>query len=292
MRTRILAVSAILAATLSLPSMAQQRVVTAADYARAERFMCYERTPLVFGTAVRPTWLPDDRFWFRSLSASGADFVVVDPARATRTSVFADTRLAGAVATALSASTEALSQATTQASLSGDGKSVIVAIAGRSVTCDVASTTCRPATARSAARRPPEAGAAAVVAAAVGGRGTWRPRRARRDDVARRHHAARSFATGTSGCATSPPVARRSSRHDGVKDFGYATDNAGWASSDRAILLWSPDSKKIATFQQDERKVGDMYLVETQGRPPELRAWKYPLPGDSVVAMIQRVIID
>ena len=31
---------------------------------------------------------------------------------------------------------------------------------------------------------------------------------------------------------------------DGVKDFGYATDNAGWTTSDRPILLWSPDSKK------------------------------------------------
>ena len=41
---------------------------------------------------------------------------------------------------------------------------------------------------------------------------------------------------------------------DGVKDFGYATDNAGWTRSDRAILVWSPDSKKIATFQQDQRK--------------------------------------
>src|SRR5580765_3780764 len=102
MRTRILAVSATLAATLSLPSIAQQRVVTAADYARAERFMSYETTPLVFGTAVRPTWLPDDRFWYRSVAASGADLVVVDPARATRTSIFADNRLAGAVAAALS----------------------------------------------------------------------------------------------------------------------------------------------------------------------------------------------
>ena len=79
---------------------------------------------------------------------------------------------------------------------------------------------------------------------------------------------------------------------DGVKDFGYATDNAGWASSDRAILLWSPDSKKIATQQQDERKVGEMYLVETKAGHPTLRAWKYPLPGDSVVAMLHRVIID
>ena len=79
---------------------------------------------------------------------------------------------------------------------------------------------------------------------------------------------------------------------DGEKDFGYATDNAGWASSDRAILLWSPDSKKIATQQQDERKVGDMFLVETKVGHPTLKAWKYPLPGDSVVAMLHRVIID
>jgi dipeptidyl aminopeptidase/acylaminoacyl peptidase len=79
---------------------------------------------------------------------------------------------------------------------------------------------------------------------------------------------------------------------DGVKDFGYATDNAGWARSERAIALWSPDSKKIATFQQDERKVGDMYLVETKVGHPVLQSWKYPLPGDDVVAMLHRVIID
>jgi dipeptidyl aminopeptidase/acylaminoacyl peptidase len=79
---------------------------------------------------------------------------------------------------------------------------------------------------------------------------------------------------------------------DGVKDFGYATDNAGWTMSDRAIVVWSPDSKKIATFQQDQRNVGDMYLVSTKVGHPELRSWKYPLVGDSVVAMIHRVIID
>jgi len=46
---------------------------------------------------------------------------------------------------------------------------------------------------------------------------------------------------------------------DGVKDFGYATDNAGWRQSNRPILSWSPDSKKIATFKQDQRHVNDMY---------------------------------
>jgi dipeptidyl aminopeptidase/acylaminoacyl peptidase len=79
---------------------------------------------------------------------------------------------------------------------------------------------------------------------------------------------------------------------DGVENFGYATDNAGWSHSDRAILLWSPDSKKIATFQQDQRGTGDMYLVDTRVGHPHLEAWKYPLPGDPVVTTIQRVVID
>ena len=79
---------------------------------------------------------------------------------------------------------------------------------------------------------------------------------------------------------------------DGQKDFGYATDNAGWIKSDRPILMWSPDSRKIATFQQDDRPVGEMYLVNTKVGHPVLSAWKYPLPGDSVIATIARVVIN
>jgi dipeptidyl aminopeptidase/acylaminoacyl peptidase len=79
---------------------------------------------------------------------------------------------------------------------------------------------------------------------------------------------------------------------DGVQYFGYATDNAGWKHSDNAILRWSPDSKEIATFQQDERNVGDMYLVSTNVGHPKLQQWKYPLPGDSNIFTIQRVIIN
>jgi dipeptidyl aminopeptidase/acylaminoacyl peptidase len=78
---------------------------------------------------------------------------------------------------------------------------------------------------------------------------------------------------------------------DGIENFGYATDNAGWKHSDRAILSWSPDSKKIATFQQDQRHVSNMYLVKTQVGAPELMEWKYPLPADSAIIQIYRVII-
>jgi dienelactone hydrolase len=78
---------------------------------------------------------------------------------------------------------------------------------------------------------------------------------------------------------------------DGVKDFGYATDNAGWRKSERPVLVWSPDSKKIATFQQDQRGASDMYLVTTNVGAPKLEQWKYPLPGEPI-ATIHRVIVE
>ncbi|TAK19042.1 MAG: S9 family peptidase [Acidobacteria bacterium] len=79
---------------------------------------------------------------------------------------------------------------------------------------------------------------------------------------------------------------------DGIKDFGYATNNAGWTKSDAPVVVWSPDSTKIATFQHDARGTGDMYLIRTNAGHPELSAWKYPLPGDDKIFMIERVIID
>lgn len=78
---------------------------------------------------------------------------------------------------------------------------------------------------------------------------------------------------------------------DGVQDYGYATNNAGWTKSDGAVLKWSPNSDKIATFQQDARGVGMMYLTSTNVGHQKLEAWKHPLPGDKIIFTIERVII-
>ncbi|MDZ4674243.1 MAG: DPP IV N-terminal domain-containing protein [Gemmatimonadota bacterium] len=78
---------------------------------------------------------------------------------------------------------------------------------------------------------------------------------------------------------------------DGTADFGYATNNAGWTHSDSPVLTWSPDGRSIATFQHDGRGVPNMYLTSTRVGHPDLQAWKYPLPGDSVIFRISRVVI-
>ena len=48
---------------------------------------------------------------------------------------------------------------------------------------------------------------------------------------------------------------------DGIKDYGYATNNAGWIQSKGPVLKWSPKSDKIATFRQDAREVGELSLI-------------------------------
>src|SRR5579864_7098712 len=72
------------------------RELTPDDYARAEKFMGYNTTRLVFGT-VRPSWLKDDRFWFRDATAEGNKFVVVDAATGKRSALFEHSKLAAAL---------------------------------------------------------------------------------------------------------------------------------------------------------------------------------------------------
>ena len=208
----------------------QAPVITAADYARAERFLRDSVLPLVSGMGVvQPIWLSGDRFGYRTATRAGRQFVLVDPSKGTRVVCSPETDRCGGALDPREVSrvqTGSRPSAPRAESVSPDGKR----------------------------------------AAFIRGYNLW----------------VRDIATNRETQLTT----------DGQKDFGYATDNAGWVKSDRPVLIWSPDSRKIATFQQDERHVGEMYLVTTKVGHPELQAWKYPLPGDSVIAMIQRVVIN
>ncbi|MBC6611168.1 DPP IV N-terminal domain-containing protein [Hymenobacter sp. BT507] len=212
-----LALAACLVSTAA--SAQQQPTVTAQDYARAEQLMGYNTQALVDHTMGQPNWLDNDRFWYRTLTAQGSEYVLVDPARKTRT----------VSASPPVASTPAKTQDAPNA------HNEIVSPDGR-------------------------------LAAYIKDYNLW----------------VRNTQTNQQTQLTT----------DGQKDYGYATDNAGWTSSDRPVLRWSPDSRKIATFQQDQRRVGDMYLVTTNVGHPTLKSWKYPLPGDSTIITIERVIVE
>jgi dipeptidyl aminopeptidase/acylaminoacyl peptidase len=269
----------------TLPSIAQERsgdatrALTADDYARAEKAMGYNTNPLVFRSGVRPNWLPDERFWYRLTTAEGSEFVLIDPTKGTRAPAFDHAKLAAALSTAAGATFDAHHLPFTDFEFSENGQSISFSVRGRRWKCDLQGGKCNAeGTAETGGQRGQQ-----------GGRGGGRTRNETLSPDKKRAAFIRNYDLWVRDVATGQETQLTT---DGVKDFGYATDNAGWIHSDRAILLWSPDSKKIATFQQDQRGVGEMYLVDTKVGHPTLQAWKYPLPGDEVVTTIQRVIID
>lgn len=271
---------ALAAAILCLASLAyaQSRTVTAADYARAEKFLTYHTASLVLRSGVRPTWLADERFWYRTTTETGAMYVLVNPATGARGPAFDHTKLAAALSTAAGTKFDAANLNLLGLDFSADGKMVSFNIGPRRFSCDVQGTQCSAASNASRAEAP-----------RGGGRGGVNPNAMATSPDGKRTAFIRDFNLWVRDVATNKETQLTK---DGVKDFGYATNNAGWTKSDSPVLAWSPDSRKIATFQHDGRGVGEMYLVTTTLGHPKLEAWKYPLPGDAKIFMIERVIID
>jgi len=247
-------VAALVLAGTSAGIAQQKRVVTTADYDRAVKMLAPSLTGLVVGDTVDATWLPDGRFWYVRTTATGSENIVIDPIEKSRDTVA--TPPAGGQATPGAGGRGG--RGAGGGGRGGAGRGVGVALAK----------TCGPNVTGQTGPPPPSMSPDGSKALFICDWNLW----------------VRDVATGQERQITT----------DGAKDFGYATSNAGWATSAAPALSWSPDGKKIATQQQDERKVGDMYLVETpvNGGHPILRAWKYPLPGDPDVAMINRVVID
>ena len=274
---RLPSTAILLTVVISASAAAQQRVVTAADYGRAEKALAPWTSPMVFGAAVRPTWLENDRFWYRTTTPAGSQFILVDPAKGTRTAAFDQARLASGLSAAAGATYNGNALPFNAFQYLPNG-SIRVRVAARAFDCNTETGRCgaamddhEAATAAPAGRR--RAGGAPESRSPDGKRAVF---------IKDYNLWVKDVAGG----------AERQLTTDGVKSFGYATDNAGWTHSDRPIVAWSPDSKKIATFQQDERGVGMMHMVSTNTNHPVLSSWAYPLPGDSIITTIQRVVID
>ena len=254
------------------------RVYTAADYAQAEKFMDYNVDPLVYHTVDHPQWLADGRFWYRDAGPGGVTYMLVDPAKRTQAPAFDHGMLAAALNAGIASRALAISSAAPltagglpidDLTLQNGDREILLLIGREKVHCDLRGAyACKDA--------------GDIFGGGRGGAYDLSPDGRRAAFTRDNNLWVRDIDTGRETQLT----------RDGTADFGYATDNAGWIHSQRPILVWSPDSKKIATFQQDQRKVGRMFLVNTRAGHPDLESWAYPFAGDEIVTTIERVIID
>jgi len=241
--------------------------LTNADYARAAKFLSQATYPLVSGTSVRPNWINQDHFWYRSSNTNGSTFLLVNAKKGSQEPAFNHERLAATLSELTKKTYEPLKLPFYSISFSDDLQNISFTVKSDHYKYNIGTNqlTREQEKNKKPAGRNTVVSPNGVFAAFIKDYNLW----------------VKDLNTGKETQLTS----------DGIKDFGYATDNAGWTKSDRPVLLWSPDSKKIATFQQDERGVGMMYMVSTKVGHPELQAWRYPLPEDTVIFRIQRVVI-
>lgn len=248
---------------LSATAGAQNPSVTTDDYARAEKFLPPYTAPLVDHAIDQVNWLDDGHLAYRDHDAKGDRYLRLDVAGGKIDPAFDQAKLAKALAKATGKPVKAEKLPLSGYTVKDDGR-YDFSVRGKHFVCDLKSRgTC---TAQAATNEPGVASPDGKQEAFIRNWNLW----------------VRDVAGGKETQLT----------RDGVKDYGYATDNAGWTHSERAILVWSPDSKQIATFQQDQRKTGEMTLVGTSVGHPKVETWKYPMVGDKDITMIERVIID
>lgn len=249
---------------VATPSKAQEEV-TAEDYARAEKFLGANTNGLVLNTVSGIQWLDEDKLIYQRSVEDGSEFILVDAASKTKNPAFDHQRLAESLSELEGIQVQP-HQLPFRTFDYEEGKSLSFNYRNNRVECDLSSYKCTSAEQENTVSWNENKSPDGTKAVYIKDYNLWM----------------RDLETGDSTQLTT----------DGEKDFGYATNNAGWVYRDSPVVLWSPDSKRIATFQQDARGVGEMYLASTKVGHPELEQWKYPLPGDSLIFRIERVVIN
>lgn len=279
MATRALAFALPLMLTATL-ARAEPVQLTKADYDRAARFLPQNEENLVLNGSVTPHWLPGgDRFWYRRSVAPGrTEFVVVDAAAGgRRTSAFDSAAVAAGLSKALGrpVAADALPFKIFRYRTAG----VIEAIVdGKLWTCVAKLATCSGV--------PAPAPTTAEVASPDG---KWLAYI--KDD----NLWVKPAAGGEGFALTS----------DGALDWGYGTvAGVDYAATQtriggepvKPVIAWSPDSTRILTHRVDDRKTGEMFLV--QSAPPDgsvrpkLYRWRMPMPNEANQPTLEPWVFD
>ncbi|TWX58526.1 S9 family peptidase [Colwellia hornerae] len=245
------------------PTLLSAKQLSVDDYKKAEQQLSSHTSKLVTGTVDYPLWSDNDTLVYRSHTEDGDKFFKVNINNQKKSLAFDHKKLADSLARITDSEVNQDKFPFTQVEFISANK-IKVSVKTESYQCDLTHYLCHldELSQKSAENLSPD-GKRAVF---IRDHNLW----------------LRDLITDKESQLTT----------DGIKDFGYATNNAGWVRRDSPVVTWAPDSKKLTTFKHDGRNVGDMGIVSTAVGHPKIDVWKYPLPGDKDIFAIHRVVID
>ena len=255
--------AAVVASILSFTSCSQpEEVISLVDYQRAEQFLSANTSKLVYGEVSSQNWQDNETLIYKNTVPGGVEYILANPASGKQARAFDYQKLVEVLTAESKTELDPYDLSLLSINIDSERQKLNFSFNENRYEADLAN---YALTSQFPFQKNEYLSPDGTKAAYIREYNLW----------------IRNIADGSHQQLT----------FNGKEDFGYATDNAGWIKRDSPVLLWSPDSKKIATFQHDGRGVGEMYLWSTKVGHPDLEKWKYPLPGDSLIFRIERVVI-
>lgn len=240
-----------------------EKSVTLEDYKRAEQFLGKNTSGKMLGNVSGQSWTSKGILIYNTRTSKGIEYIHADPSTAEKKKAFDHRRLADTLSNMTGRKLDPKSLSLHSIELSEDGEMLQYRMRGNRYQTNLSTYQTQQLVPKK--KRKEILSPDGKKAAYIKNYNLW----------------VRDTETGEHTQLTT----------DGKQYYGYATNNAGWIKNDRPVLLWGPNSEKIATFRHDSRGVGEMFLYNTKVGHSKLERWKYPLPGDSTVFKIERVVV-
>ncbi|TYP92206.1 Dipeptidyl aminopeptidase/acylaminoacyl peptidase [Fodinibius salinus] len=241
----------------------QEQDVTIDDYERAEQFLGKNTSAKVYNRVMGQSWSSGDILIYNTRTPEGKIYYKVNPQTGKKEKAFDHQRLAESLAEVTSQEIESEKLRLRSVTLTDGGKKLRYRLFGKRYETNLSDYKTKKLAEKK--KRNEVLSPDGKKAAYIKDHNLW----------------VRNTETGEHTQLTTK----------GEEYYGYATNNAGWVKNESPVLLWGPNSEKIATFRHDSRDVGEMYLYNSKVGHSKLKKWKYPLPGDSTVFKIERVIV-
>ncbi len=277
LRTSGVLTGLIAAATLVTNAAAQQPDYNRADMIRIAPTRLYGMPPWAEGFGAlglaSPTWLDDStRFHYRVMTPRGAEFMIVDPVKGTRRPLFDNARIAAALSVAGDTTFEPGKLPFKTIRLLRGDSAFTFRLGPKRYECDLGSYRCVKGD--TLTTDVPEY-------AVKSPNGVWAALSHKGNIWVRRVAAPRDSIQLTT---------------DAVPEFGYGlgspTRPAPDADARAPMVMWSPDSKKLAVPRIDERGVTRFAVYSSTGTTPKLFQYPNAVPSDSIVETFEVHLLD
>ena len=299
---------------LFITSFSQTNLVTKANYQLTARFSPKKLEKLIFTTSVDPHWLKKgDRFWYSYETPGGRKWYIVDPAKASKQELFDNAKLAALITSIVKDPFDAQHLGIENLKFIKDENSIQFEIKS-SVEIEKKDSTKKPPVTtkekkvyyfeynlltgaitelKDYQKPKPRASWASIspdkqwVIFSRNYNLYWM-------DSANYKKALQNEDDST--------IVETKLTTDGIENYSYGGESFGETNVDKeknkskrksAFVFWSPDSKFFTFVRSDNRKVKDLWVINSvaEGRPT-LETYKYHMPGETEAPERELLVFD